>query len=132
KLNKQLYSTELFKHFWNTISQKTTYRVTVERDKLIANAVAAIKNEASIAPLRIEVTRAGMKVMRGGTQGHALGTRTAELKGSYDLPDIIGELQQATSLTRRTLVDILTGSGKLGEFIGNPNDFIAMALRCIQ
>ncbi|MDX9749809.1 MAG: hypothetical protein RBT71_01845 [Flavobacteriales bacterium] len=132
KLNKQLYSTELFKHFWNTISQRTTYRVSVNRDTLIANAVAAIKGEPSIAPLRIEVTRAGMKVLRGGTQGHALGTRSAVLKGGYDLPDIVGELQQATSLTRRTLVDMLLGSGKLDEFIRNPNDFIAMVRRCIQ
>lgn len=132
KLNKQLYSTELFKHFWSTISQRTTYRVSVNRDTLIANAVAAIKGEPSIAPLRIEVTRAGMKVLRGGTQGHALGTRSAVLKGGYDLPDIIGELQQATSLTRRTLVDMLLGSGKLDEFISNPNDFIAMVRRCIQ
>lgn len=130
--NKALYATPEFAAFWNAISQKTNYRVQVVRDKLIANAVAVIKQAPKIQPLRIEVTRAGVKVLRGGTQGQQLSTRTAELKGSYDLPDIIGELQQSTSLTRKTLVEILVGSGKLGEFIGNPNDFIAMAQRCVQ
>lgn len=132
KLNKALYATPEFEAFWNAISQKTMYRVKVERDKLIVNAVAVIKQVPKIQPLRIEVTRAGVKVLRGGTQGQELGTRTAELKGSYELPDIIGELQQSTSLTRKTLAEILVGSGKLGEFIGNPNDFIAMVQRCVQ
>lgn len=132
KFNKALYATPEFEAFWKAISQKTMYRVKVEREKLIVNAVAAIKQAQKIQPLRIEVTRAGVKVLRGGTQGQELGTRTAELKGSYDLPDIIGELQQSTSLTRKTLAEILVGSAKLGEFIGNPNDFIAMVQRCVQ
>src|SRR5690606_32939431 len=44
----------------------------------------------------------------------------------------ISELQEATSLTRKTIVDILTESGRLDEFIANPNDFIAMAKRLMQ
>lgn len=132
KFNKALYATPEFEAFWNAISQKTMYRVQVEREKLIVNAVAVIKQAPKIQPLRIEVTRAGVKVLRGGTQGQELGTRTAELKGSYDLPDIIGELQQSTSLTRKTLAEILVSSGKLAEFIGNPNDFIAMVQRSVK
>jgi type III restriction enzyme len=78
------------------------------------------------------VTRAGVKVLRGGAKGEELGVRSTDLKGGYDLPDIITELQSATSLTRKTIVDILIGSGRLEEFIGNPNDFIAMAKRALQ
>ncbi|MDR1853508.1 MAG: DEAD/DEAH box helicase family protein [Azoarcus sp.] len=131
-LDKAFYASPEFVAFWNAISQKTTFRVTVERDKLIAAAVEAIKGEEKIQPLRIEVTRAGVKVLRGGTQGQQLGVRSAELDGSYDLPDIVAELQQAIPLTRKTLVDILVKSGKLDEFIGNPNDFIAMVERCVK
>ncbi|MBE4693658.1 DEAD/DEAH box helicase family protein [Brevibacterium casei] len=131
-LNKQLYSTPEFEEFWETISQKTTYRVKVERKQLIENAIRAIREAPKIDALRIQVTRAGVKVLRGGAKGEELGTRSADLKGSYDLPDIITELQEATSLTRKTIVDILIGSGRLGEFIGNPNDFIAMTKRALQ
>lgn len=131
-LNKQLYSNPEFEKFWEAISQKTTYRVKVSRDQLIENAVRAIREAPQIDALRIQVTRAGVKVLRGGAKGEELGTRSAELKGSYDLPDIITELQEATSLTRKTIVDILIGSGRLGEFIGNPNDFIAMTKRALQ
>ena len=131
-LNKQLYSTPEFEEFWETISQRTTYRVKVDRKELIENAIRAIRAAPKIDALRIQVTRAGVKVLRGGAKGEELGTRSADLKGSYDLPDIITELQEATSLTRKTIVDILIGSGRLGEFIGNPNDFIAMTKRALK
>ncbi|WP_375399953.1 DEAD/DEAH box helicase family protein [uncultured Amnibacterium sp.] len=131
-LNKQLYATAQFEEFWEAISQRTSYRVKVEREQLIGNAVGAIREAPTIDALRIQVTRAGVKVLRGGAKGQELGTRSADLKGSYDLPDIVTELQEATSLTRKTIVDILIGSGRLGEFIGNPNDFIAMAKRVLQ
>lgn len=130
-LNKAIYLTPEFEEFWEAISRKTTYRVTVAREDLIASSVKAMKDAPKIDPLRIQVTRAGVKVLRGGAKGSELSTRSAELKGSYDLPDIITELQEATSLTRKTIVDILIGSERLGEFIGNPNDFIAMAKRAL-
>jgi type III restriction enzyme len=132
KFNKGLYATPEFEEFWNAISRKTTYRVQVGREAIVGNAIYAIKREDRINPLRIEVTRAGVRVSRGGTQSQVLGATVASLDARYDLPDIIGELQHATSLTRRTLVDIVKGSNRLAEFIGNPNDFIAMVLRCIK
>ena len=133
KLNKELFANPEFEKFWETISRRTTYRVEVERDKIIENSVKAIKEAPDIDPLRIQVTRAGVKVLRGGAKEQELGPpRQQELRGSYDLPDIIAELQEATSLTRKTIVDILVGSGRLDEFIANPNDFIAMARRIMQ
>lgn len=132
KLNKQLLTTPEFEEFWETISRRTTYRVEVERDKIIENAVNAIKAAPEIDPLRIQVTRAGVKVLRGGAKGNELGTRQQDLRGSYDLPDIISELQEATSLTRKTIVDVLVKSQRLDEFIANPNDYIAMVRRLLQ
>lgn len=132
KFNKALYASPEFEQFWNAISQRTTYRVRVDRDAIVGNAIYAIKREGRIHPLRIDVTRAGLRVLRGGAQSQVIGENVARFDSRYDLPDIIGELQQATSLTRRTLVDIVKGSDRLAEFIGNPNDFIAMVLRCIK
>lgn len=131
KLNKEIYSTPWFEEFWRTISQRTTYRVTLNRDEIIDNAVNRIKAEQPIEPLRVQITKAGVKLVRGGTKTEEKSTRSAELAGTYQLPDIISELQEATSLTRKTLVDILVRTGKLNEFIDNPNDFIAMVKRIL-
>jgi len=128
-LNKELYATPEFEDFWHRISRRTTYRVSVNRDDLIDASLKAIGSEPPIEPLRVQVTKAGVKILRGGTKGEELSTRSAELSGSYALPDIVTELQAVTSLTRRTLVDIVVKTGRLEEFIGNPNDFIHMVKR---
>ena len=131
KLNKEIYSSPWFEEFWRAISQRTSYHVTLNREDVIDNAVNKIQAEQPIQPLRVQVTKAGLKLVRGGTKTDEKTTRSADLVGAYQLPDIISELQEATSLTRKTLVDVLTRSGKLSEFIGNPNDFIAMVKRVL-
>ena len=131
KLNKQLIDDPAFEEFWTRIARRTTYHVQVDRQEIIDASVRAIKKESYIEPLRIQVTRSGVRVLRGGTKGEELGVRSAELTGSYNLPDIIKDLQEATSLTRKTLVDILIQSNRLQEFIHNPNDFMQMAKRNI-
>ena len=131
KLNKEIYSSPWFEEFWRAISQRTSYHVTLNREDVIDNAVNKIQAEQPIQPLRVQVTKAGLKLVRGGTKTDEKTTRSADLVGAYQLPDIISELQEATSLTRKTLVDVLTRSGKLNEFIGNPNDFIAMVKRVL-
>ncbi|MAS53324.1 MAG: restriction endonuclease [Pimelobacter sp.] len=132
KLNKELFANPEFEEFWRAISARTTYRVAVDRDRLIEATVKAIREAPAIQPLRIQVTRAGVKILRGGTKASETGQRSASLQGAYDLPDIITELQEATSLTRKTIIDILLESGRLSEFIGNPNDFIQMVKGRLQ
>ncbi|WP_016932626.1 restriction endonuclease [Rhodococcus sp. R1101] len=132
KLNKELFVNPEFEEFWRTISRRTTYRVAIERDRLIEGTVRAIKEAPPIQPLRIQVTRAGVKILRGGTTTTEVGQRSASLQGAYDLPDVVTELQEATSLTRTTIIDILLASGRLSEFIGNPNDFIQMVKSRLQ
>lgn len=132
KLNKELFANPEFEEFWRAISARTTYRVAVDRDRLIEATVKAIREAPAIQPLRIQVTRAGVKILRGGTKATETGQRSAALQGAYDLPDIITELHEATSLTRKTIIDILLASGRLSEFIGNPNDFIQMVKGRLQ
>ena len=126
KLNKELYTSPQFEEFWNRVSRRTTYRVSVSREDIIRDCVKAVKTQDTIHPLRIQITRAGVKLTRGGATGEELGQRTAAIEGSFDLPDIVLQLQEATSLTRKTLIDILIQSGRLHEFIHNPNEFMQM------
>jgi type III restriction enzyme len=131
-LNKAVYLSPEFEAFWESISRKSTYRVSINRENLIDSIVKSIQAAPPIPPLRVEVTKAGIKVVRGGAKSEELSSRSAVLQGSYELPDIVSELQNAISLTRWSIVDILVRSERLSEFIGNPNDFISMAKRVIQ
>lgn len=131
-LNKAAYLSPEFEAFWESISRKSTYRVSINREQLLDSIVKSLLAAPQIPPLRVEVTKAGIKVVRGGAKSEELSSRSAILQGAYDLPDIVSELQNATSLTRWSIVDILVRSERLAEFIGNPNDFISMAKRVIQ
>lgn len=131
RLNKELYTSPEFEDFWHRISRRTTYRVNVDREEIVRDCVTAILREPPVPPLRVQITRAGVRLLRGGTRGEELGTRSADLIGTYELPDIVQELQTATSLTRKTVIDILIQCGRTKEFIKNPNDFIVMVKRSI-
>lgn len=131
-LRKAVYLNPEFEAFWESISRKSTYRVSINRESMIDSIVKSIQSAPQVPPLRVEVTKAGIKVIRGGTKSEELSSRSAILQGSYELPDIVSELQNATSLTRRSIADILVRSERLSHFIGNPNDFISMAKRVIQ
>lgn len=132
RLNKELLANPEFEEFWRAISARTSYRVAVDRERLIEFAVKAIREAPTINPLQIQITRAGIQIQRGGTKASETGQRSVSLQGAYDLPDIITELQEATSLTRKTIVDVLIECGRLSEFIGNPNDFIHMVKGRLQ
>lgn len=131
KLNKQVYLDPEFEKLWEKISRRTTYSVSFDRENLVQDAIRAIQDAPEITPLQVRITRNNVSVRRGGITHQELGSRQTHLEG-FALPDIVSELQEATSLTRRTIVDILIGSGRLKEFTRNPNDFIAMAREKIQ
>ena len=131
-LNKQVYATPEFEEFWEKITSRTTYRVSLDRADLVRRCVTRIKEAPEIHPIRIQVTRTGLELTRGEPKGSVLGARGEVLKKSYPLPDIILQLQESTSLTRKTIIDILLGSGRVGEFLTNPNDYIKMITGCIE
>ncbi|HIW94917.1 MAG TPA: DEAD/DEAH box helicase family protein [Candidatus Corynebacterium gallistercoris] len=131
-LNKQVYSTPEFEEFWEAITARTTYRVALDRMDLINRSVASIQQAPQIDPIRIQVNRTGLEITRGGPKGRELGSRSTVLTDSYPLPDIISQLQESTSLTRKTIIEILLGSGRIGDFLANPNDFIKMVTERIE
>ncbi|MFZ1360530.1 MAG: DEAD/DEAH box helicase family protein [Candidatus Saccharimonadales bacterium] len=133
RLNKQvMYSPELEK-LWKSISRKTTYRVEFDNGRVIMAAVGAIKNAAEIKPLRIEVKKNRVLLRRGGVTNDGLvGESSTDLKGTFELPDVINELQEETGLTRQAVVDILLGSNRLHEFLHNPYDYIQMVKSSIK
>ena len=132
KLNKELYWTQEFEVFWEKITKRTSYRVKVDREDLIKRCVSAINQYHQIDPIQIRVNRNLMGMSRGGPIKTEKGSRVEIIKDGYILPDIISQLQEATSLTRRTIIEILTKSNRMKEFQHNPYEFISMAKTAIE
>jgi type III restriction enzyme len=115
-----------FKALWDRIKHKTTYRVHFDNERLIEDCIKAVNNLPSITRTRLQWRKAGIAIGRGGIEAEETrGAATVMLdENDLPLPDILGELQNRTQLTRRTVYRILTGSGRLGDFARNPQLFI--------
>ncbi len=117
-----------FKELWNRISQRTRYRVSLSTEDLVTAAVKAIKEAPPIGPVKIRVRTVALAPERSGLRADGLvDARDYDTERPAMLPDILADLQNETDLTRRTLVRVLTESGRLDDFAKNPQEFITMA-----
>lgn len=128
-----LHSAE-FQALWDRIKHKTTYRVHFDNDKLIKDCAKAIADGPPISKARVTIRKADLAIGQGGvlaTETSTSGPVTIE-EGDIVLPDVLTELQDRTQLTRRSLVTILTDSGRLADFKRNPSAFIDLAAEIVN
>jgi type III restriction enzyme len=128
--NKQVHLRDDFRELWARINQKTRYRVHFETVELVDRAVNRLKAMERINPLTLVATRVDVDFTRAGvTADRVLENDTKVMEAPKVLPDIIAYLQKETELTRHTLVTILKGSNRIGDFRINPQQFMALAAR---
>ncbi|WP_198119055.1 type III restriction-modification system endonuclease [Massilia rhizosphaerae] len=124
-----------FKALWDRIKHKTTYRVQFDNAKLLQDCTEALRDAPPIPKARLQWRKVDIAIGKAGVQ-------TAEQKNSaytvvledagIELPDLLTDLQDRTHLTRRSLVTILTNSGRLEDFRRNPQQFIEQAAERIN
>lgn len=124
RLKKQVTLSPEFAALWDRIKPRTTYRVEFDTNVLVAKAAEAIGKMSRIDSPSVVVTTAAVQVEKAGVTATA--TRVSEEKLIFGgpLPDILAYLQNETELTRGTLVRILKASGRLGDFLVNPQRFM--------
>ncbi|MBI4701314.1 MAG: virulence RhuM family protein [Deltaproteobacteria bacterium] len=112
------------------IKHKTTYRVEFDNEKLVESCIRALKDAPPIAKARLQWRKADIAIGKAGVEATERddGAATVALnEGDLELPDLLTDLQDRTQLTRRTIQRILAGSGRLGDFKRNPQQFIELA-----
>lgn len=132
ELRKNITIDPLFTALWAKISQKTRYRVTFDTDTLVDKTSEAIKEMPAIHKTRITTALYRQNMSKAGLEGEQISGGVREVAQSPVLPDLLAYLQNSTDLTRHTLVRILKESGRLGDFILNPQVFINQVSDCIQ
>jgi len=75
-----------------------------------------------------------MQITEEGVIGTLSSAREVKPDGErpVPIPDMLSYLQRETELTRSTLADILIESGRLGEVVVNPQQFMDQAVRAIR
>lgn len=134
KTRQAILHSEEFQALWDRIKHKTTYRVQFDNEKLIIQCIKAIRDCPPITKTRVQIRKADLAIGRGGVLSEeivAAAPITIE-ETDIELPDLLTDLQDKTHLTRRSLVRILTGCGRLNDFKHNPQQFIEIASESIN
>ena len=132
KLRKNITLDPVFRALWEKISQRTRFRVQFDTDQLIKSAAEAINQMQPIHRTRITTALYRQQMSKAGIEGEQVTGGVREIIQAPELPDILAYLQNNTELTRHTLVEILKASGRLKDFIENPQVFINQVTDCIQ
>jgi type III restriction enzyme len=122
-----------FEKFWNAISQKTIYSVNYQTADLIKRTAAALKKMEKIEPLKITTKFADISFEVSGITGQEVRTPDHEyFTKRTHVPDILSYIQSRVELTRHTIFEILKTSGRLDDFVKNPQQFMDASVKCIQ
>ena len=115
-----------FKELWEKIKHKTTYRVAIDAEKLIAE-VANELSEVTISRPQIAETKTVIDKMDGDdgfivreTGFNAYAARAVEVK----VPNLLEAIQMRTQMTRKLIFDVLDAADMFGDVMINPQQVI--------
>ncbi len=131
---KAIYLSDEFNALWDRIKHQTTYRVQFDNAKLLQACIAGLQKAPAIAKARLQWRKADIAIGKAGVQAtEKEGAATVVLDESdIELPDLLTDLQDRTQLTRRSIITILTESGRLDDFKRNPQQFIEQTAEIIN
>lgn len=131
---KAVYLSDEFKALWDRIKHQTTYRVQFDNAKLLDDCIAGLKKAPAIAKARLQWRKADIAIGKAGVEAIEKAGAAPVVLDETDivLPDLLTDLQDRTQLTRRSIISILTGSGRLDDFKRNPQQFIELTAEIIN
>jgi type III restriction enzyme len=134
KIREDILLDPEFEKFWNTISQRTIYSVQYSTEDLIQKTADGIKKMEKIEPLKITTSIVDVIIEQTGVKpGNLISTPKHEyLTRNTYVPDILSYIQARVELTRHTIFEILKRSGRLDDFVINPQQFMDSVVKCIQ
>lgn len=128
KLKKQTVASPEFLALWERINKKTTYRVRCDQAALMSDIVAGLKKMQPTMPPRINTTTVQLDVNSQGVEAEQQSSRDIRLAPlACNLPDFLEVLAAETELTMLMLAQCLWQSGRLVDFIKNPQEFLEKA-----
>lgn len=127
-----------FKELWNKINSKSVYVVDFDSDELVKKSIAELDAKLRVAKIRITVQSGSIEKIDSKEQIASGDAMKLEKTKEYDSTasvsssvkyDLVGKLVEATGLTRKDIVRILTGiqPAVFDQFKYNPEEFIIKA-----
>ncbi len=145
QVDEEKLNSKEFKALWSRINAKSVYVVDFDTDELVRKAIAALDAKLHVSKIYFKVETGSMSeiksredlvsgnaFMKEESDTYDTGRRITANKGvKYD---IVGKLVDETGLTRKAIIQILTGiqPATFGQFKDNPEEFIIRAAQLIN
>ena len=145
QVDQEKLNSREFKALWSRINAKSVYVVDFDTDELVRKAIAALDAKLHVSKIYFKVETGSMSEIKSK---EALTSGTAFMKeesGIYDTGrrisankgvkyDLVGKLVEETGLTRKTMIQILTGiqPATFNQFKDNPEEFIIKGAQLIN
>lgn len=133
-----------FKALWSRINAKTAYVVDFNTDELVRKAVAALDSKLRVPKIFFKVETGFMNEIKSKDELLSGASFVKEDSGIYGQTkiaantsvkyDLVGKMVEETGLTRKAVVQILTGiqPSVFDQFKDNPEEFIIQAAKLIN
>lgn len=115
---------------WRDVERRTSYRLEVDTEALVAEVVRALAAEPRDAAA-VRVTRTGLW-SGAGSVAEVPEEAPGEGSGAGAVAAVLDDLQAATGLTRATLATVLLDSGRLDELARSPYALVALVRRHVE
>ena len=129
-----------FKALWNRINSKSVYVVDFDTDELVRKSIASLNAKLRVSKIYFKVETGQMDAIKSKEDLELGKAFKIEESKSYNNAtqiavnsgvkyDLVGKFVDATGLTRKAIIQILTGIEKavFDQFKDNPEEFIIKA-----
>lgn len=133
-----------FKALWSKINTRTAYVVDFDTDELVRKSIVALDNKLRVPKIFFKVETGSMKEIKSKDALLEGSSFEKQKSGTYDEHkvttnssvkyDLVGKLVEETDLTRKAVIQILTGIQPMvfNQFKDNPEEFIIQAGKLIN
>ncbi len=136
KIKKQVMVSEGFLSLWNKIKGKTSYRICIDENILKQRAIAKLSEIEPVSSAKIVTRTARFNVEKSGITFRNEYERAQSMTDVVNrLPNFIRMVDDECFISRRTAIEILTESGRVVDFINNPQKMTEIfidVLRSVQ
>ncbi len=124
RLKKNYDLSPAFIALWDKISQKTTYRVNIDTETLVARAVKSLREMDELPEIRLVSKTADFDIQNMGVTHTEREIKTVSAHDNYTFqPNLAAIAAEQCLIKRETVLRILEESGRIDDFLRNPQLF---------
>ncbi|MDR2267134.1 MAG: DEAD/DEAH box helicase family protein [Christensenellaceae bacterium] len=124
KRKDDVFADPEFMEIWNRIKYKSYYRINIRIDELIYRCISDIIAMEPIQKAKLLRETAKINIDKSGVTAQKLWEGTTTVEIASPLPDVIRILAENTSMPRTNIGRIILESGRIKDFINNPQKYI--------